>query len=264
MRARSGQMWMATLAWRGTAYAGWQLQPNATTIQGTVEAALAAMCGRSEPIPVSASGRTDAGVHAEMQVVGFQLPVERTIHQVVSGINHHTPSDISCLDARMMPQDFSPRRWTRGKLYRYRILNRHPRCPFRDPYVWHLKHALDVEAMSQAVTTLVGQHDFSSFRAAGCSAESTVRTIQAARCVASPGGEVTLEFEGHGFLRHQVRIMTGTLVDVGRGRRSTDEVSDIMAACDRDAAGPTAPAKGLTLVRVEMGAGPRLSPGREG
>ena len=131
MRARSGQMWMATLAWRGTAYAGWQLQPNATTIQGTVEAALAAMCGRSEPVPVSASGRTDAGVHAEMQVVGFQLPVARTVHQVVSGINHHTPADISCLDAKMS-RDFSPRRCTRGGSTGIDP-NRHPRCPFRNP-----------------------------------------------------------------------------------------------------------------------------------
>ncbi len=257
MRARSGQMWMATLAWRGTAYAGWQIQPNAPTIQGTVEQALAAMCGLDEPIPVAATGRTDAGVHAEMQVVGFQLPVDRTPHQVMSGINYHTPADITCLAAETMPDDFSPRRWTRTKLYRYRILNRHPHCPFRDDLVWHLRSPLDVGAMSEAIAGLVGQHDFSSFRAAGCSADTAIRTIHAARCQATERGEVIVEFEGPGFLRHQVRIMVGTLVDVGLGKRPASEVGSILAAKARDAAGPTAPAKGLTLVRVQIGDGPR-------
>jgi len=249
-------MWMATLAWRGTAYAGWQIQPNAPTIQGALEAAVAAMCGLDGAIPVSATGRTDAGVHAKMQIIGFRLPVERTPHQVVSGINHHTASDISCLQAQMMPDDFSPRRWARGKLYRYRILNRKPRCPFRAEFVWHMRTALDVQAMSLAIPTLVGQHDFSSFRAAGCSANTTVRTIQAARCRRSEDDELILEFEGHGFLRHQVRIMAGTLVDIGLGRRSASEMEDILAAQDRAAAGQTAPAQGLTLVSVQMGDGP--------
>lgn len=250
-------MWMATLAWRGTAYAGWQLQPNAPTIQGTIESAIAAMCGLRDPIPVAATGRTDAGVHAEMQVVGFQLPVERSAHQVVSGINHHTPADISCLSARIMPLDFSPRRWTRSKLYRYRILNRHPRCPFRDEFVWQVRSTLDVQAMTRGIEALVGRHDFSSFRAAGCSAESALRTIQAARCLASGTDEVVLEFEGHGFLRHQVRIMAGTLVEVGLGKRSPSELESILTARSREAAGPTAPARGLTLVSVRLGEGPR-------
>jgi tRNA pseudouridine38-40 synthase len=258
MRARTGQMWMATLAWRGTAYAGWQIQPNAPTIQGTVEQAVAAMCGLDEPVPVSATGRTDAGVHAEMQVVGFRLPVDRTPHQVMSGINFHTPADITCLAAQTMADDFSPRRWTKGKLYRYRILNRLPRCPFRDDLVWHLKSPLNVGAMSAAIAALVGQHDFSSFRAAGCSADTTVRTIRAARCQTTDDGEVLIEFEGPGFLRHQVRIMVGTLVDVGLGKRSAGEVASTLSAQDRAAAGPTAPAKGLTLVHVEVGDGPRL------
>ena len=171
-------MWMATLAWRGTAYAGWQLQSNALAIQEVVERAVGTMCGLDEPIPVAATGRTDAGVHAEMQIVGFQLPVDREPHQVVSGINHHTPEDISCLDAKMMPDNFSPRGWTRSKLYRYRILNRNPQCPFRAAFVWHLKLPLNVVAMSESIEDLVGQHDFGSFRSAGCSAESTIRTIR--------------------------------------------------------------------------------------
>jgi len=256
-------MWMATLAWRGTAYAGWQLQSNALAIQEVMERAVGAMCGLNESIPVAATGRTDAGVHAEMQIVGFQLPVDREPHQVVSGINHHTPEDISCLDAKMMPDNFSPRGWTHSKLYRYRILNRNPQCPFRGAFVWHLKLPLDVEAMSEAIVDLVGQHDFSSFRSAGCSAEGTVRTIRGARLESTGDGEIVFEFEGHGFLRHQVRIMVGTLVEIGLGKRCASDIQGIIHARDRAAAGQTAPAKGLTLVSVQMGDGPRRSGRRE-
>ncbi len=247
---------MATLCWKGSAYAGWQLQPGEPTVQGAVERALSAMCGLEDPVPAVATGRTDAGVHALEQVIGFQLPVERTPEQVVAGLNHHMPDDISCLSAQTMPAAFSPRHWTRSKLYRYRILNRQPACPFRQDYVWHIKQPLDLDAMKCAVGFLAGQHDFSSFRAAGCSAKTTIRTIQRAACFEQADHEVRLEFEGHGFLRHQVRIMVGTMVDVGRGKRSPDSVLDVLLSQDRSAAGITAPAKGLTLVSVELGDGP--------
>ena len=253
----AGQTWCATLAWRGDAYAGWQVQPNAVTVQQMVQEAVGRLCGLNHPLPVRATGRTDAGVHAEMQLVGFQTPVPRTSEQVRAGINFHTPRDIVCLEVVPMPEGFSPRGWTKRKLYRYRVLNRVPPCPFREGLVWHLKPALDVATMQQAVPVLVGQHDFSSFQASGCAADSPVRTLQAAAIHEAQGGEVHFEFEGHGFLRHQVRIMVGTLVDVGLGKRAWTDVQRILGGRDRRLGGATAPAHGLTLVHVTLAEGPR-------
>ena len=250
--------WCATLAWRGDAYAGWQVQPNCVTIQGVIQAALGRFCGVEHPIPVTASGRTDSGVHAEMQLVGFTLPVQRTAGQIQAGINFHTPDDVMCLDVKRMPGDFNPRTWTKSKLYRYRILNRKVRCPFRDGLVWHIKPPLDAESMQLAIDSLIGEHDFSSFRAAGCSAKSPIRRIQEARVGTDVDDEVQIEFEGHGFLRHQVRIMVGTLVEVGLGKRNHSEIERVVSAADRSVAGPTAPAQGLTLVRVDLMETPRF------
>lgn len=257
-QSAEGQWWCATLAWRGDAYCGWQIQPNGPSIQDAVQTAVAKLCGLEQPVLVSSSGRTDAGVHAEMQVVGFCIPVERSPHQVISGINVHTPDDIVCLDAKAMPSDFSPRSWTKNKLYRYRILNRSVPCPFRNGVVWHIKHTLDTAAMSAALGALVGEHDFSSFRAARCAAQSPVRWIQAARLNVLDNDEVQIEFEGHGFLRHQVRIMVGTLVEVGSGRVKPEQMEAILLGRDRSLGGQTAPAQGLTLVSVELLAGPRI------
>ena len=257
MRETSGQMWSATLAWLGTAYSGWQLQPDARTIQGEVEVALGALCGLTGPVAVQATGRTDAGVHAQMQIIGFRLPVMRQPFQVVAGINRHTPDDIVCLSAKPMADDFSPRGWTKQKLYRYRILNRIPGCPFRDGVVWHIKRPLDLSAMQVAIPHMLGQHDFTSFRAARCSANTPVRTILGGRVVRAADDEIHIEFEGHGFLRHHIRIMVGTLVRVGHGNFTADSVAIIRDARDRSRAGPTAPAQGLTLVHVELLDGPR-------
>lgn len=240
------------MAWRGDAYAGWQMQPKVRTIQGDIERALAKLCGIPGPVRVSATGRTDSGVHAEMQIIAFRLPVERLPYQVVAGINRHTDDDIVCLAAEPVADDFSPRSWTKEKLYRYRILNRIQSCPFRVGLVWHLKPHLDVDAMSAAVPALVGQHDYASFRASGCSAKTTIRTIEDAQVRRVENDEIQVDFIGHGFLRHQVRIMVGTLVDVGLGRTADHSIGEIRDALDRERAGRTAPAHGLTLVHVEM------------
>ena len=258
MQRDSGKMWRATVAWRGGAYAGWQWQPNARTIQGEIEGALARLCGVDSTIRVSATGRTDSGVHAEMQIIGFRLPVARLPHQVVAGINQHTDDDIVCLRAETVDDDFSPRSWTKEKLYRYRILNRVQPCPFRVGLVWHLKHALDVDTMQAAIPVLVGRHDFSSFRASGCSAKTTVRYILAAEVRRIENDEIQIDFVGHGFLRHQVRIMVGTLIDVGLGRTPPSAMAIIRDARDRNRAGRTAPAHGLTLVSVELMDGARI------
>ena len=250
-------MWRATVAWRGDAYAGWQWQPNARTLQGAIEGALARLCGVETTIRVSATGRTDSGVHAEMQIIGFRLPVMRLPHQVVAGINQHTDDDIVCLHAETVGDDFSPRSWTKEKLYRYRILNRLQACPFRQGLVWHLKHKLDTDAMQAAIPALIGRHDFSSFRAAGCSAKTTIRHILSAEVRRVDKDEIQIDFVGHGFLRHQVRIMVGTLIDVGLGRSEPRSMVTIREAKDRTCAGRTAPAHGLTLVSVELLEGAR-------
>jgi tRNA pseudouridine38-40 synthase len=252
----AGQMWSATMSWRGDAYAGWQIQPQSRTIQGEIERALGVLCDVHEPIRVSATGRTDSGVHAMMQIVSFWLPVERKPHQVMAGINRHTDDDIVCLDASPVDAGFSPRSWTKQKLYRYRILNRKHGCPFRAGVVWHLKQSLDMEMMANALPALVGQHDFASFRAARCSAKTTIRTIVNAE-IRQTDDEIQIDFVGHGFLRHQIRIMVGTLVDVGLGRVSPERIAEIRDALDRSQAGRTVPACGLTLMQVELLDGPR-------
>jgi len=256
----SGTHWQATIAWRGNAYVGWQRQPNGQSIQAEVERAIGALCA-TEPVPVVASGRTDSGVHAEAQIIGFKTPVPREIRGLVEGVNHHLPDDIAIISAAPAPEGFCPRRWARRKLYRYRILNRPGRCPFRKTLAWHMRHELNVPAMQSAAKALVGEHDFTSFRAARCMAASPVRTIHSAEVTETGDGEVRLEFIGNGFLRHQVRIMTGTLVSVGVGTLPADSIPDVIAAQDRAAAGRTAPGHGLTLVWVKMGDGPLKSTG---
>ena len=253
----SGLHWQATVAWRGTAYVGWQRQPNGPSVQGELERAIGELCDTG-PVAVVASGRTDSGVHAEAQIIGFRTPVPRDLRGLVEGVNHHLPDDIAVVSAAPAPEGFCPRRWAVGKLYRYRILNRPARCPFRDLLTWNIRRPLDVDAMREAAQHMVGEFDFSSFRAARCSASSTVRRVKSAVVETTDDGEIRLEFVGNGFLRHQVRIMTGTLVDVGFGVRKPASIPDVIAARDREAAGRTAPGQGLTLVRVKMGDGPLI------
>lgn len=245
--------WCLRLAWDGSAYVGWQRQPNGVSVQARVEEALLALTG--QPVRASASGRTDAGVHARAQVVAVDLPEGWAAARVVGGLNHHLPADISCLSAAPTADEFDPRRWVRRKLYRYRILARATRCPFRAGHTWLVRRPLDVEAMARAALHLEGRQDFASFRAQGCAANHTVRTLEAA-VVRRADDELHLDFTGNGFLRHQVRIFTGTLVEVGLGRLGEDAIPGIITARDRSAAGPTAPARGLWLVGVELGDGP--------
>ncbi|NOY27441.1 MAG: tRNA pseudouridine(38-40) synthase TruA [Oligoflexia bacterium] len=249
--------WRIDLAWDGRAYLGWQRQPQGPTIQGQVEDALAAVLG-GERVCVRASGRTDAGVHALHQVASFSTRVSRSAVSVVGGLNFFLPPDIACLAARQVSEGFDPRLFTTGKLYRYRVLNRRVRCPFRHARVWHIERPLDVVAMDAAAEVLVGEHDFTSFRAHGCSARSPVRRLSGARVLAVDD-EVHFEYQGHGFLRHQARVMTGTLVEVGRGRWPPHYVAEVLAAHDRSLAGATAPAQGLCLVHVTCRDTPRPS-----
>jgi tRNA pseudouridine38-40 synthase len=241
--------WRLSLAWDGTAYAGWQRQPNGTAIQEVVEKALDVLF-HGEATDARAAGRTDAGVHAALQWVAFDPPAEIDRRRLVASMNGLLPSDIACLDAVPVALGYSPREAVARKHYRYRILNRAERCPFRQRFTWHLRIPLDVDAMARGATHLVGRHDFSAFRAAGCGARTTVRTIERAD-VRRDDDEVQLDFVGDAFLRYQVRIMVGTLLDVGLGRTRPDDVREILASLDRSRAVRTAGAQGLWLVRLE-------------
>lgn len=245
--------WRATLEYVGTGFSGWQVQPGARTVQGELEAALERLTGA--PARVTASGRTDAGVHARGQVVSFDLPARWDGRAVREALNGVLARDVACLDARMAPPGFDARRWTEGKRYRYVWLDRKTRSPWWQDRVWHHPHALDEHAMAEAAVCLVGRHDFASFRAAGCASTHAVRTVESLT-IGREGELLTLDVVGHGFLRHMVRNLAGTLTEVGRGRRPIAWVADVLAARDRTVAGPTAPAGGLCLMEVWYGDAP--------
>jgi tRNA pseudouridine38-40 synthase len=247
--------WRIVLEYDGKRFEGWQKQGEKRTIAGAIEAALERIVG---PTEIEGSGRTDAGVHALAQVAAFDTEVVRGAREVRDGLNFHLPLDISCVSAELVADDFDPRRWAHQKRYRYSFLDRPSRSPLRDDRAWHLRGKLDVEKMASAAAYLVGRHDFSTFRHTGCGARHPIRQIDAAT-VARVGEEVHLEVTGNGFLRHMVRIIAGTLADVGLGRRSPESVNDALAARDRARGGPTAPPGGLCLLWVSYYDGPRES-----
>lgn len=249
------------LAWRGDGFAGWQVQPGLPTIQGALEAALGQLLGGG-PAEVRAAGRTDAGVHAAHQVAAAIVAVERPAAVLQRGLLAVLPAGLTVLDVQPAPPHFDPRGWALEKHYRYRVLTRRARCPFRAGLVLHHPHRLDAARMDHAAAAAVGRHDFSAFRAAGCGARHALRTVVSAR-VSVHEDELHIDVRGNGFLRHQVRILAGTLLEVGEGRRPEDAIAAALRAGERAAAGPTAPAHGLWLMRSEVGAGPRVSPGAE-
>ena len=231
----------------GTDYCGWQIQPNGPTIQGVLEAALQRLEG--EPVRVAASGRTDAGVHASGQVVSFQLNRRMTADRLSAALNALTPPDIAVRRVEVVADSFDPRRDASSRAYVYRIWNAPVPSPFWRRYAWHVAHPLDFEAMQSAATRLIGEHDFSAFRAAGCDAEHPVRRVLVSR-FEREGVLLRYHIEATAFLRHMVRNIVGTLVEVGSGDRASEGVSDLLASRNRAAAGPTAPAHGLCLTTV--------------
>jgi tRNA pseudouridine38-40 synthase len=265
-----------TLEYDGAEFFGWQVQdrgePGATggsvrTVQGEVERALRALTGH--PIRIAGAGRTDEGVHALGQVASFDLPAEATVpvEQLVAGLNSHLPADLSAVRAEEMPPDFHALVSATGKVYRYLIFNRRERCAVRNRTHWHVRFELDVDKMRAAARAFVGTQDFSAFATTLADIQSkrveegkdelpTVREIRrvdvsASGSYASPeGAEIAIEVEGGGFLYKMVRTMAGSLVDVGRGKEPPEFIALALASKDRRAAGPTAPAKGLCLVRV--------------
>lgn len=237
-----------TLEYDGTGFVGWQRQENGPSIQAALEDAIAGFCG--ERVTVHGAGRTDAGVHALGQVAHFDLEKDTDAQTVREALNAHLrPDPIAVLDAEVAEPDFHARFDAVERRYLYRIVNRRAPPTLTRDRVWHVAVSLDAEAMHEAAQVLVGKHDFSSFRAAECQAKSPVKTLGEI-AVTRAGEEVQLTARARSFLHHQVRNFTGTLKLVGEGKWSRADVEAALAARDRGAAGPTAPAHGLYLVGV--------------
>jgi tRNA pseudouridine38-40 synthase len=217
-------------------------------VQGVLHIALARVV--RERVRTVGSSRTDAGVHAEGQVVSVRLETALDPPRLCSALNAALPDDVAVREVAMARDDFDARRHATGKLYRYSIWNGPIRAPLRRRRALCLQRPLDLAALRTAAARLVGTHDFASFQAAGSPVKTTVRTLRRLDATGEPGAAIDLWFEGDGFLRHMVRNLTGTLIEVGSGRRAPDGMVSLLAARDRSRAGPTAPPQGLTLVRV--------------
>ena len=239
-----------TLEYDGTDFAGWQSQKQGErTVQATLAAALAEIAG--QPVRVLGAGRTDAGVHAEGQVAAASFATRLDPETLARASNAKLPADLTVVAATLAPDGFDPRREARSKLYRYALWNGSAPSPLRRRRCHHVREPVDVAAMAGTAAALVGRHDFASFRAAGSPVASTTRTLMRVAVEGEARGEIRFELLGDGFLRHMVRNIVGTLLEVGLGRRAPESLPALLAARDRSAAGPTAPACGLTLVRVD-------------
>jgi tRNA pseudouridine38-40 synthase len=267
-----------TLAYDGAEFSGWQAQPGQRTVQGEVERAWREIIG--ETVRLNVAGRTDAGVHAAGQVASVESETQIPPATLVGALNSKLPADALVRDVELAPDGFHATHDAKFKRYRYTIYNDHRRPVFMRGYAWHVPTPLDVSAMQRAGQALVGAHDFVSFQSAGSERESTVRTIFAVEVAASRAGRgaqvpdvaaspvkardsrqdggaicesdalITIDVEGDGFLYNMVRAIAGTLVEVGRGKRSPESIAETIAAADRSAAGQTAPAHGLSLLWV--------------
>jgi tRNA pseudouridine38-40 synthase len=236
-----------TVSYDGTDFNGWQTQPGFRTVQETLEKAIAELT--AESIRVNASGRTDAGVHAVGQVVNFFTKTEHPPEILVRAINAHLPPDVIVRQAEDKPQSFDANRDALRKLYRYVICDGEVPDPFLRKYAHHVRHKLDVAAMRRSAEPLKGRHDFHSFETDWPNRMSSVRTISHL-AINRVGDWIWLDVEADGFLYNMVRAIAGTLTNVGRGYWPETQVAGILQAEDRKEAGPTAPAKGLFLMRV--------------
>jgi tRNA pseudouridine38-40 synthase len=241
------------LEYDGTPFVGWQVQAAGASVQGQLVKAIATFCG--ETADVRGAGRTDAGVHALGQVAHFDLDRTWPTDTVRAAVNFHLkPDPIAILDCAVVAADFDARFSAVGRHYRYRILRR-PAPPVLDrDRVWWVPQRLDAEAMQEAAQALVGRHDFTTFRAAGCQARSPIKTLDRLD-VSTLGDEIVVEASARSFLHNQVRSMVGSLKMVGEGKWPASGMAAALAAKDRAACGPVAPARGLYLVKVDYPAG---------
>lgn len=236
------------VAYDGTNYCGWQIQPNGVTIEQKLNEALTALL--KEEIKVTGASRTDAGVHSLGNVCVFDTNTRMPAEKISFALNQRLPEDIVVQDSREVPMEFHPRFSKSRKTYEYRILNRTFRIPTRRLDTYFFYYPLDVAAMQEAASYLEGEHDFKSFASIHAQSETSVRRIY--RCQVNRTEDIiTIRVTGNGFLYNMVRIIAGTLVKVGTGDIRPEEMQDILKARDRSAAGPTAPAHGLTMIGLE-------------
>lgn len=258
------------LEYDGTRFEGWQAQSGARparTVQSTLADAVAATTGA--PARIRGAGRTDAGVHALGQVASIRVATRIAPEALLRALNARLPEDLAVQALAEVPADWDALREARGKLYRYQIWNGRPRSPLRSRH-WHwIREPLDLSAMSKAARAFEGRHDFAALQAAGSSVRTTTRTLTAIEILGRAGDEIRIDVAGEGFLRHMVRNLAGTLIEIGRGRWAPEQAGRILASRDRGQAGPTAPAAGLVLVAVrdswsEAGAGQAAGSSRSG
>ena len=236
------------VAYDGTNYCGWQVQPNGITIQGELNRCLSELLG--EEIETIGASRTDAGVHAMGNVAVFDTETRMPGEKISYALNQRLPEDIRIQLSEEMPMDFHPRYCDSVKTYEYRILNRRFQIPTERLYSYFYHYKLDEKKMREATSYLIGRHDFASFCGAGAQVKSTVRTIRSVD-VERFGDMVTIRISGEGFLYNMVRIIAGTLIEIGNGQYPPERMQEILDARDREWAGPTAPAKGLTLLGIQ-------------
>lgn len=235
-----------TIQYDGIKYCGWQKQPNSSGIQGTIEYAIYEIT--KEKVNIIGSGRTDAGVHALGQVANFKTNSNIPAARIPDALNAKLPKDISIIDCQEVSDDFHSRYSATGKIYRYLIYNKPYRSPLYKDISYHVRYDLDIEKMRIEAQSLLGTHEFKGFMSSGSSVKDTVRTIHNIS-IEESGDLIVLEVEGNGFLYNMVRIIVGTLVDIGRGRIDKP-LEEIIASQDRGEAGHTAPAHGLFLKKV--------------
>lgn len=233
----------------GSNYSGWQIQRNTSeTIQQKLEKALEKI--NKSRVMVTGAGRTDAGVHAAGQSANFFLDVNIPAEKMPLALNSELPDDIICIKAEKVSADFHSRYNARGKKYRYRILNSNFNSVFVRNFVYNVHKRLDLKLMQEAAKIFEGCHDFAALCAAGSSVESTVRNIYSIDLYAADNDEIWIDVIGNGFLYNMIRILAGTLIETGLKKRTLSELKNILQSCDRNNAGFTAPAQGLTLMEV--------------
>lgn len=237
------------VAYDGTNYHGWQLQPGAVTIESELNEALTRLLG--EPIQVIGASRTDSGVHSMGNVAVFDTVHRMPADKISFALNQRLPEDIRIQSSEQVADDWHPRKCRCVKTYEYRILNRKMELPSERLYSCFCHYDLNLEKMRQAAAFLEGEHDFKSFCNVRTQVLDTVRTVYEIKIDRRDNDIIAIRVTGNGFLYNMVRILVGTLLSVGMGQREPEDMKKILAACDRAAAGPTAPAKGLMLVKME-------------
>ena len=238
----------ATIEYHGAAYAGWQAQPDQPTVQVALEKALQVATRTS--VRVEGAGRTDAGVHALGQVAAFNLADGVDLYRLRASLNGLTGNDIAVIELIEVPSDFDPRRRARRRSYRYTVVSGRPPSPLLDDRSWHVAPQLDANLLERLAEQVCGTHDFSAFRASDCEAPTTRREVMQSQWHAQ-AGILTYDITATAFLKHMVRVLVGTMVDVALAKIPQTRFAELLAGGDRRRAGRTAPAKGLTLLSVE-------------